>query len=68
MQSRTVENLNECNRRAKALAEKLGYHYIDCNDGLTDENGEQKAEFAIDGVHMWSDAYLVVFENLKQYI
>ena len=65
---RTKENLAECNRRIKALAEKYGYIYIDCNEGLADENGEQKAEFSIDGVHMLASAYLIVFDHLRQYL
>lgn len=68
LKERTREKLAECNRRVKALAEKYGYHYIDVNDGLTDENGEQKAEFAIDGVHMTAGAYLIVFDNLRKYL
>ena len=65
---RTKENLAECNRRIKALAEKYGYIYIDCNEGLADENGEQKAELSIDGVHMLASAYLIVFDHLRQYL
>ena len=68
LRERTKENIAECNRRVKALAEKYGYCYIDVNDGLTNENGEQKEEYAIDGVHMWADAYVVVFNNLKKYL
>lgn len=68
LRERTKENIAECNRRVKALAEKYGYRYIDVNDGLTNENGEQKEEYAIDGVHMWADAYMVVFNNLKKYL
>ena len=68
LKDRTRENIAECNRRVKKLAEKYGYFYIDANAGLTDENGEQKAEFAIDGVHMYADAYEIVFENLRQYL
>ena len=56
------------NSRVKALAEKYGYHYIDVNDGLTDEKGEQKEEFAIDGVHMLAAGYEVVFNHLKPYL
>ena len=52
----------------EALAAKYGYHYINVNAGLTDENGDQKKEFAIDGVHMYADAYLIVFENLLPYL
>lgn len=65
---RTQENIAECNRRVAALAEKYGQHYIDVNEGLTDENGDQKQEFSIDGVHMYAAAYEVVFNNLKKYI
>ena len=68
LRERTKENIAECNRRVQALAEKYGYHYIDVNDGLTNANGEQKEEYAIDGVHMWADAYVVVFNNLKKYL
>ena len=65
---RTKENIAECNRRVAALAQKYGYHYIDVNDGLTNESGEQKEEFAIDGVHMYAEAYEIVFNNLRQYL
>lgn len=68
LKERTLENLNECNRRLQAMAERYGFHYIDVNHGLTDDNGELKQEFAIDGVHMWSSAYLVVFDNLRKFI
>lgn len=68
LRERTKENIAACNKRVRALAEKYGYRYIDVNDGLTNENGEQKEEFAIDGVHMWADAYIVIFENLKKYL
>ena len=63
---RTKENLSACNRQLKVLAEKFGQHYIDCNAGLTDENGELKREYTIDGVHMYAEAYGIVFENLKE--
>jgi lysophospholipase L1-like esterase len=68
LKERTVENIAECNRRVAALAEKYGCRYIDANEGLADENGEQKREFAIDGVHMLASAYRIVFENLKKYL
>ena len=68
LKERTVENIAECNRRVAALAEKYGCRYIDVNQGLADETGEQKAEFAIDGVHMLASAYAIVFENLRPYL
>ena len=33
-----------------------------------DEIGEQKKEYAIDGVHMVAEAYRVIFENLKPFL
>ena len=68
LKDRTKENIAECCARVKKLAEKYGYRYIDVNDGLYDEIGEQKKEFAIDGVHMITAGYRVVFENLKPYL
>ncbi len=68
LKERTRENIAACNRRVEALAAEFGCRYIDCNEGLTDENGEQKAVFAIDGVHMYAEAYAIVFRNLLPYL
>ena len=65
---RTKENIAACNERVKKLAEKYAYHYIDANGGLTDETGETKPEFSIDGVHMYASAYEIVFDNLRKYL
>lgn len=65
---RTLENIQLANKEVEALAEKFGYHYINVNDGLTDSQGNLKAEFTTDGVHMTPDAYAVVLGNMKQYI
>ena len=65
---RTLDNVRACNERAAALAKKYGCHYIDCNSGLCDETGDQRAEFSIDGVHMFAEGYAIVFENLKRYL
>jgi lysophospholipase L1-like esterase len=62
------ERLPEANAAVKELAGEFGYNYIDVNDGLTDADGFTKEEFSIDGIHMWSDAYEVVFENMKKYL
>jgi lysophospholipase L1-like esterase len=62
------ERLPEANAAVKALAEEFGYNYIDVNEGLTGPDGKTKEEFSIDGIHMWSDAYEVVFENMKKYL
>ena len=54
--------------RLKEIAEKYGCRYLDCNEALVDEHGEQKSEYAIDGVHMYANGYLNVFKFLKPYL
>ncbi|MCR5773006.1 MAG: lysophospholipase [Butyrivibrio sp.] len=62
------ERLDESNKAVSELAQKFGYSFIDVNKGLTGDDGQTKEEYSIDGIHMWSDAYEVVFENMKEYI
>ena len=50
------------------IAEKYGFTYIDVNNGLTDETGNLKREFCKDGIHMYADAYDVVYRNLEKYL
>lgn len=63
-----MDRHDEANKAVKELATEFGYKYIDVNEGLTDESGQTKEEYSIDGIHMWSDAYEVVFRNMKEYI
>lgn len=67
-QTRTNAAINDTNEKVAALAAKMGYHYIDCNDGIKDEQGRHKAEFSKEGVHMYPAAYVEVFKALKQYL
>jgi hypothetical protein len=62
LKDRTQENIAECNARVRALAEKYGYRYIDVNDGLIDENGEQKK-----GMMYKAAYYLVDGEQLRNW-
>lgn len=66
--TRTNANVQLANAEVKKLAEKFGYTYIDVNAGLADETGNQKEEFATDGVHMKMSAYAVVLKNMLPYI
>ncbi|WP_242843830.1 MULTISPECIES: GDSL-type esterase/lipase family protein [Clostridia] len=65
---RTQENINKANREVEKLAVRYGYHYINANAGLADVDGDLKAEYTTDGVHMTPDAYFQVFRNLKPYL
>ena len=65
---RTNESIAQANRMLPGLAAEFGGEFIDVNRGLTDENGNLKAEFAIEGMHMWANAYEQVLENLLPYL
>lgn len=41
---------------------------LDCNGELKDGEGKLKEEFAIDGVHMWPEAYALVLKALMPYL
>ncbi len=43
-QTRTNAALNDTNEKIAALAARYGCHYIDCNSGIRDEQGNQRAE------------------------
>lgn len=62
------ERLSKANEIVHSLADKYGYNYIDVNDGLTDSSGQTKEEYSIDGIHMWSDAYEIIFNNIQKYL
>ena len=66
--NRNNTNIPIANEEVKKLADKLGYTYIDVNNGLTDVNGNLKEEYTIEGVHMYANAYRCVLENLKPYL
>lgn len=68
LQTRSNEALNDTNRKLAQLAEEMGYHFIDCNDGIKDDLGRQKAEFSKEGMHMYPAAYIEVFKALQQYL
>lgn len=65
---RSNENLALVNQEMEKMAAEFGYHFINVNDGLTDENGDLKEDYTIEGIHMYTDAYKQVFANLKPYI
>ena len=61
---RTNERIHEANEAVEALAEKYHLGFLDLNAPLTDENGNLKAEFTIDGVHMYPNGYWEVWKQL----
>jgi len=66
--TRTNANIMEVNEAVEELAYKHGFNFINVNDGLTDEEGNLKAEFSMEGLHLWPNAYSVILENMKKYL
>lgn len=56
--------IGEANRLVAALAEKLGLGFIDCNAPITDDKGNMKAEYTIEGMHMYGNGYAQVLDVL----
>ncbi len=64
--TRTNASILYANRAVEQAAKNHQFHFINVNDGLEDEEGNLKEEYAIDGIHMWPNAYSVVLENMKK--
>ena len=65
---RTLEAVQEANRRVQAMAEELGLRFIDVNAAVSDEKGYMRQEFAADPIHMWPSAYQEILMALKPYL
>lgn len=61
---RSNKRIREANQAVKALAEKTGGKYYDFNSGITDADGNQKAEYTIEGMHMYGDGYMAVLRQM----
>ena len=62
---RTNARISEANKAVAALAEELRSTYLDVNAGITDENGNLKEEYTIEGMHMYANGYKPVFDTLR---
>lgn len=61
---RTNERIAAASRGVQALAEKHGARFLDLNAGITDEAGNLKAEYTIEGMHMYANGYKPVLDAL----
>ena len=65
---RTNERIREANRAAEALASRLGHRFIDVNAPLTDDQGRLKAEYTIEGMHIYEAGYRAVWPAVREEI
>ncbi len=65
---RTNEKIAKANELVKQLAKKHGQKYIDVNDALKDEQGNLKAEYTIEGMHIKPEGYRAIFPQVMEYV
>ena len=64
-QYRTNEAIRQANEGVRRLAQKIiGCRYLDLNAAITDEAGNLKAEYTVEGMHMDADGYAAVLDAL----
>ncbi len=68
LQVRSNARIRSANEAVRKLAEETGARFLDLNGGITDENGCLKAEYTIEGMHMYGDGYVPVLEALLPYL
>lgn len=61
---RTNEKIRASNKAVEELAAEVGARYLDLNAGITDADGNQKAEYTKEGMHFFADGYKQVFDAL----
>ncbi len=61
---RTNERIRAANDGVRALAEAYGAVYLDLNKGIQDASGSLKAEYTVEGMHMYANGYKAVLDQL----
>lgn len=63
-QYRTNTRIQEANQAVEQLAQRMDAVYLDLNDSITDESGNMKAEYTVEGIHMYADGYMEILRHL----
>lgn len=61
---RTNERIRQASEGVRQLAQRYGARFLDCNGGLTDDQGNLKREYTIEGMHMYANGYKPVLDAL----
>lgn len=68
MKIRTNHKLRLANAALARLAEEKGARFLNVNAPITDEQGNMKAEYCIDGIHMREEGYRALYPLLRPYL
>ena len=64
MKYRTNARIKVANDAVRELAGRFGAQFLDLNGPLTDEQGELKAEYTIEGMHVYANGYKTILDQL----
>ena len=65
---RSNEKIARANEEVKMLADRFGASYIDVTAPLKDEDGDLRAEYTIEGMHINEDGYRSIYPLIRKYI
>lgn len=68
LEIRTNEKIAKANAAVKALAGKVKAKYIDVNRNLTDDQGRLKAEYTVEGMHIYEEGYRAILPDVLEYV
>ena len=61
---RTNDRIHAANEGVQSLAKAYNATYLDLNKSIQDANGNLKAEFTVEGMHMYANGYKAVLDQL----
>lgn len=64
LKMRTNTRISEANKAVAELAKEFQARYLDVSNGLKDNKGNLKAEYTIEGMHMYANGYKAVLDEL----
>ncbi len=62
--SRTNEKIAEANSWIHALADRYELTFLDLNDAISDEQGNLRREYTVEGMHMYASGYWQIWNRL----
>lgn len=68
LRTRTNAKIAEANECVRILAKKHGHKFINVNAPLTDSDGNLKAEYTFEGMHIKPEGYRAIYPLVLNYI
>ena len=65
---RNNEKIKLANMEVEKIARKHGQKYIDVNSNLKDENGNLRAEYTVEGMHIKEIGYASIYDDIMKYV